>query len=138
MLFIHGIRNKPPLPKISPPPLSKVDSSRVEAMCLPECMCKATFCLWSGNNVHMIVHEAICRYFDSFGPCILPQEFKVSLAIVVIEKDALSSIPPLNNMMWKSGCDDPSHSYHDQSAQIVPTWVTWCTANIFDLRQKRA
>jgi len=60
----------------------------------------------------MIIHQAVAPYFNPLFAAEMIENAKIEPFVIIMEKDLLSMIPPLDNMMGTSRHDNPTDATH--------------------------
>jgi len=80
---------------------------------------KRCFCLRYCKQMDMVVHQAIGPYLKVVFYCISSQQFKICLAIFVIEKNSSAIIATLCDVMRIPGDYDACDSWHGVNDTII-------------------
>jgi len=60
----------------------------------------------------MIIHQTVAPYFNSLFVAEMIEDAQIEPLVIFMEKDLLSMIPPLDNMMGASWHDNPTNTAH--------------------------
>ncbi len=84
---------------MTPPPVPKIDPSRVTPMCLANRTTQAVLGLWNHNQMHVVRHQAVGPDLNLMFGASLAHQLLVGLVVVVAEKRLLPTVPPLGHMV---------------------------------------
>ncbi len=107
VIFIHGIRNEPALPEIASPVVRMVDHGRIFAMDLADPPGKAFGPVRDGDEMDMIIHQAVAPDIEAMPMAFIFQYVKIKLLVVIREKNRIPAIAALNDMVRDPGDYDP-------------------------------
>jgi len=112
MTFVQRARRKSTLPQKTAPALAKVDSPRIASVRVANRTCQGVSRLGNGNDMDMIVHEAIGPYRHAVNPGILRQQRQVEKPILTREEYPLPPVTALNDVMRYIGNNNSGHPRH--------------------------
>ncbi len=71
------------------------------------------------NQVHMIRHQAVMPYFDTFFFAPVGDQSQIFLVILIPEKYILSAVAALGYVMWNSGYHHSFDSGHTRNIALI-------------------
>jgi hypothetical protein len=112
MIIVQGIREKSPLPEMAFPVFSNINQPGVSAMDFTNRFLQAIISRRDRYQMDMIIHQAVAPYFNSLFAAEMIEDAQIEPLIIFMEKDFLSTIPPLDNMMGTSRHDNSTNATH--------------------------
>jgi hypothetical protein len=86
--------------------MQAVNVLRVNPMCSADRVSQGIGSPRDGDEMDVIVHQAIAEDGDAVAGALVSEESQVCAAVVIDEEDVLAIVAPLGEMMWKIGDDD--------------------------------
>ena len=100
------------LPEMAASIVQTVDILGVNEICSADCLCKRIFIFWNGYDMDMICHKTIAEDFESEFAGIVIEEFEVKPAVIIDEKDVLTVVATLGDVVRNIGYNYSCCSWH--------------------------
>ena len=112
MIPIQRTREEPVLPQMTAPVMQPVERQRVLRVRSPQRLRKRILRLRNSNQMDMIRHQAVRVDSDIVAPAVPRQEFEVEFVVGLREKDLLSVVSPLRNVVSNFSKDSSRAPWH--------------------------
>jgi hypothetical protein len=132
MFLIERTRIKPILPKMPGQSLLHLMPKRIFAVCPPKSLSQRILCLRHHQKVDMVAHQAVTDHRYSMSNTRPAQNAQVDSPFTLVEKDRLSMISTLGNVVYAARNDDSCSAWHQTSSFGLRWYISgnWEKSNL--------